>query len=135
MAEEKARNALTAMEVRRQAQGQQLIDKLADTKSEEMIRIEAVEKSLRGRGDALKEAIETGDRTNRMRSDELHMEIKRMEDKLKMSLADAQMEDSSRVYALLQEAQEQVKAQACRLRDTTDSRALSIYMIVIPRGR
>lgn len=96
------------MEARRQAQGQQFTEKLEAAKWEDMARTEAVEQALREQGDALRGAIEIGDRTNKVRLEELRGEVKGLEDKLRTFIVEAQMEESGRTHALLQEAQEQV---------------------------
>lgn len=108
-AEERARKALAAMEARRQAQGQQFTDTLATAKSEELVRTEAIERALREQTQNLREVMEAGGRVNRERTDELHSEVKSLEDKLRTVIAGAQMEESGRLLNLLQGAQEQVK--------------------------
>lgn len=108
-ADERARSALAAMEARRQAQGQQLLDKLAAAKSEEMARTEAVEHALGEHRHATREAVETGYRANRTRSDELHAEMQSLEERLTTIVEDAQKKESARAQAILQKTQEQVR--------------------------
>lgn len=109
-AEERARHALAAMEAKRQEQAKQFADNLAGVESGETARIEALELALREQGNSLKEAIETGHRTNRRRSDEIHAEVKSLESRLRTTIADAQEDESARVGSVLQQAQEQVNS-------------------------
>lgn len=96
------------MEARRQAQGQQLLDKLATTKSEEMARTDALEHALGEHRHATREAVETGYRANKTRSDELHAEMLSLEERLTTMVEDAQMKEAGRAEALLHKTQEQV---------------------------
>lgn len=98
------------MEARRQAQGQQLLDKLAAAKSEEMARTEAVEHALGEHRHATKEAVETGYRANRTRSDELHADMQSLEKRLTTIIEDARTQGSARAEGILHKTQEQVKA-------------------------
>lgn len=109
-AEERARQAFAAMEAKRQEQAKQFSDSLAGVESEEMVRIEALEVALREQGHGLKDAIETGHRTNTRRSNEIHAEVKSLESRLRTGIADAQEDESARVGSLLRQAQEQVNA-------------------------
>ncbi|CAM9766546.1 unnamed protein product [Ectocarpus fasciculatus] len=119
-AEERARNGLAVAEVKRQEQAKQFADKIAGVKSEEMARIEAIELAMTEQGNTLKEAIETGHRTNKRRSDEIHAEVKRLEGSLRTTLADAQEDESERVNSLLHQAQEQVNREVSRVRQSAD---------------
>lgn len=96
------------MEARRQAQGQQLFDKLATTKSEEMARTDALEHALGEHRHATREAVETGYRANKTRSDELHAEMLSLEERLTTMVEDARMKEAGRAEALLHKTQEQV---------------------------
>ncbi|CBJ27886.1 hypothetical protein Esi_0086_0080 [Ectocarpus siliculosus] len=107
-AEERARNGLAAMEAKRQEQAKQFADKIAGVESEEMARIQAIELAMAEQGNTLKEAFETGHRTNKRRSDEIYAEVKRLEGSLRTALADAQEDESERVNSLLHQAQEQI---------------------------
>lgn len=98
------------MEAKRQEQAKHFADNLAGVGSEEMARIEAVEQALREQGQSLKEAIDTGHRTSRRRSDEIHAEVASLESRLRTTIADAQEDESARVGSLLRQAQEQVNA-------------------------
>ncbi|CAM9150550.1 unnamed protein product [Ectocarpus sp. 12 AP-2014] len=119
-AEERARNGLAAMEAKRQEQAKQFADKIAGVESEEMARIEAIELAMAEQGHTLKEAFETGHRTNKRRSDDLHAEVKRLEGSLRTALADAQEDESERVNSLLHQAQEQVNREVSRVRQSAD---------------
>ncbi|CAM9392979.1 unnamed protein product [Ectocarpus sp. 12 AP-2014] len=120
-AEERARNGLAVIEAKRQEQAKQFADKIAGVESEEMARIEAIELAIAEQGNTLKEAFETGHRTNKRRSDDLHAEVKRLEGSLRTALADAQEEDESeRVNSLLHQAQEQVNREVSRVRQSAD---------------
>ncbi|CAM9852110.1 unnamed protein product [Ectocarpus sp. 6 AP-2014] len=119
-AEERARNGLAAMEAKRQEQAKQFADKIAGVESEEMARIEAIELAMAEQGNTLKEAFETGHRTNKRRSDEIYAEVKRLEGSLRTALADAQEDESERVNSLLHQAQEQVNREVSRVRQSAD---------------
>lgn len=106
-ADERTRSALAATEARRQGQGQQLLDKLAAAKSEEMARTDAVEHALGEHRHATREAVETGYRANRTRSDELHAEMQSLEERLTAMVEDAQRNESARAEAILHKTQEQ----------------------------
>ncbi|CAM9151764.1 unnamed protein product, partial [Laminaria digitata] len=106
-ADERTRSALAATEARRQGQGQQLLDKLAAAKSEEMARTDAVEHALGEHRQATREAVETGYRANRTRSDELHAEMQSLEERLTAMVEDAQRNESARAEAILHKTQEQ----------------------------
>lgn len=107
-AEEKARHAFAGMEAKHQEQAKQFADNLAGVESEEMVRIEALELTLREQGHGLKEAIEAGHRTNRRRTDEIYAEVKSLESRVRTTIADAQEDESAKVGSLLRQAQEQV---------------------------
>ncbi|CAM9761139.1 unnamed protein product, partial [Ectocarpus sp. 13 AM-2016] len=119
-AEERARNGLAAMEAKRQEQAKKFADKIAGVESEEMARIEAIELAMAEQGNTLKEAFETGHRTSKRRSDEIHAEVKRLEGSLRTALADAQEDESERVKSLLHQAQEQVNREVSRVRQSAD---------------
>lgn len=72
--------------------GQQLTEKTEVAGSEETIRAEAIEHALREQGRVLREALEAGDRINRLRTDELRAEAGRLQD-----LANAQMDGMGQV--------------------------------------
>lgn len=101
------------MGAKRQEQAKQFADKIAGVESEEMARIEAIELAMTEQGNTLKEAFETGHRTNKRRYDEIHAEVRRLEGSLRTALADAQEDESERVNSLLHQAQEQVNARFC----------------------
>lgn len=68
------------METRRQALGQQHTEKVEVARSEGTIRAEAMEQALSEQGRVLSEALEAGDRINRLRTDELRAEAGRLQD-------------------------------------------------------
>lgn len=96
------------MESRQTAQEQRFKDKLGVMRAEELTRTEALEQAHREGIQALREAITSGDRINRARAEGIHAEVTGLEEKLKTIIADSQMEESGRFYALLQDSQDQV---------------------------
>lgn len=113
-AEERARVAFAAMEAKRQEQANQFADKIAGVASGEMGRIEAIELDFREQGRCLKEALEANQHTNRRRTEGIHDEVKSLEGRLRMLIADAQEEESARVGSTMQQTQEQVNG-SCAL--------------------
>lgn len=107
-AEERARNALTAAEARRQLQGQQLSDKVDSVVSQEAVKREELEQAMREQAHGLRESVQAGDRANSSGLEALQEALQSLGQKMHDVLAEALKAERRGVEAILGKAQGQV---------------------------